>query len=362
MSIATSGEDGTVKIWAHTGSLRSTLASCGTIVTSVNWDSSGKFVMFSYGGLVTVRSASFKQDQIQFQAHQRTITCSSWSRAKNYIVTGAEDHQCKLFDSDGRLIAESAPFEKPVTSVEFVDSVEMILVGTVSKLFLLDFKLRVLDSIICDSDSSISVCPDQPRALVSGGLSIAMISIVGKKIVFKDCEVVSENPKKVVVYDLKYGRSEQIVSNEAILDFFLNFGYLIVLLRSKIQIYKMGNWNSPNIVVTRDPTIAISQCLTMFFLVTPTGGQIIGYDGRVISRITDPRIKWDLLSKENVCCSPSYILIVSPDNRKNIFSFAASTGQPITTEPYSHATEIRNIQTNQAGNQAKAIWVFKCNW
>lgn len=152
--------------------------------------------------------------------------------------------------------------------------------------------------------------------------------------------------------------SEQITSTEAILDFYLNFGYLIVLLRSKIQIYKMGNWSSPNIVETREPTVCIAQCLTMFFLVSSSGGQIVGYDGRVISRITDPSIKWDLLSKENLCCSPSNILIVSPDNRKNIFSFSASTGQRITPEPYTHASEIRNIQTNQSGNQAKARFGF----
>jgi intraflagellar transport protein 80 len=42
LSIASAGEDGIVKLWSRSGSLRSPLASCGTAVTSCNWDCTGK--------------------------------------------------------------------------------------------------------------------------------------------------------------------------------------------------------------------------------------------------------------------------------------------------------------------------------
>jgi hypothetical protein len=33
------------------------------------------YLMFTYGGTVTVRSASFRQDQTQFRAHRHFVTC-----------------------------------------------------------------------------------------------------------------------------------------------------------------------------------------------------------------------------------------------------------------------------------------------
>jgi hypothetical protein len=47
--------------------------------------------MFTYGGTVTVRSASFKQDQTQFRAHRHMVTCSAWNRASGELITVGED-------------------------------------------------------------------------------------------------------------------------------------------------------------------------------------------------------------------------------------------------------------------------------
>jgi intraflagellar transport protein 80 len=93
-SIASGGEDGIVKMWSRNGILQTNLTSVGGAVTSCNWGSTGKYLMFTYGGTVTVRSASFKQDQTQFWAHRHLVTCSALNRASG------EDQVARFFDAD----------------------------------------------------------------------------------------------------------------------------------------------------------------------------------------------------------------------------------------------------------------------
>ena len=145
-SIATAGEDGLVKIWSRNGSLRTALSSCGTTVTTLNWDCTGKYIMFTHGGNVTIRSASFKQEQTQFRAHRRLIMCADWDSASNTIITGGEDRYARIFDADGRSLAESQAFDFAVSSVSFIRNTKLCLVGTANRLYLTDNKLNILNT------------------------------------------------------------------------------------------------------------------------------------------------------------------------------------------------------------------------
>ncbi|KAH0791698.1 intraflagellar transport protein [Histomonas meleagridis] len=353
-SIASAGEDGIIKIWSRNGILRSTLASCGAAVTSMNWDCTGKYLMFTHGGMITVRSASFKQDQTQFRGHRRLITCSDWNKATNEIITGSEDRIARIFDPDGRMIVESAQFDYAVTTVRFLSSIKLILIGTAHHLYLTDLQLRIINTLPLASGAAICVMDDQPRAIVGGNGTLSLISIIGKKAFYRDCEVFMESPKKLIVYDLKNGITENLQFSTSVVDFYLAFDHLIVVLQNKIHIYKSSQWSTPSIVDTKETARALLQSQTIFVYITVAGAQVIGYDGRPISRINDSRIKWDLLSLDLVSLSPCVLAVVSPDDRKHVFAFSASTGQMITAEPLNHPSEIKNIRTNQATTQNKA--------
>lgn len=358
LSVATGGEDGLVKIWSRNGSLRTTLASCGCAVTSINWDCTGKYIMYTHGGMITVRSASFKQDQTQFRGHRRLIICSDWNRASNEILTGGEDRVARIFDMDGRVVAESQQFDFAVSSVRFLPSAKLCLIGTATRLYLTDHRLRLLNTLAVPAGSGICVSADQPRAIVAGNGTASLVAAIGKKVVYRDCEVFAESPRKLTVFDLKNGISETLQFVDCVLDFYLNFNNLIVATQNKVHIYKSGQWTTPVIVDTKEPAKVIVQSLTMFAYVSSAGAQIIGYDGRPISRINDTRVKWDLLSADSVAVSPSVFVAVSPDGRKHVFAFSTSTGQMITSEPLSHPSEIRKVRTNQATTQAKARFGF----
>ncbi|OHT10834.1 hypothetical protein TRFO_19821 [Tritrichomonas foetus] len=357
-SIATGGEDGILKIWSRNGIHRSNLASCGSVITSINWDCTGKYVMFTHGGMITVRSASFKQDQTQFRAHRRLITCSDWDRATNEIISGGEDRHARIYDTDGRLLAESPQYEYAVSNVAFISHQKLCLIGTANRLYLTDNRLRPLCSAPIQSGSAMCASYDVPKILVGGNDTCNLITVVGKKVVYKDVEVVSENPKSITVYDLKNGISEILQFQDSIVDFYLNFNNLIVTTAQKIYIYKSGQWTTPVVVDIKEPPRVIAQSQTMFILISLSGVQIIGYDGRTISRINDTRVKWDLLSQDSVAVSPAIFAAINPDGRKHIFAFSTSTGQMITSEPLNHASEIKCIRTNQATTQTKARFGF----
>ncbi|OHT07478.1 hypothetical protein TRFO_24303 [Tritrichomonas foetus] len=357
-SIATGGEDGLVKIWSRNGSLRSTLASCGTAVTTARWDCTGKNLMFTHAGNVTIRSASFKQEQTQFRSHRRLVTCSDWDSGSNLIITGGEDRVARIFDADGRSIAESQPFDYAVSAVSFLRNSKLCLIGTSNRLYLTDSKLHVLNALAISAGAVIIASPTMPRVFVGGNGVLALVAVTGKKIVYKDCEVVSESPRKLTIFDLKNGITENLQFSECIVNFYMNFNNLIVTTPTKIQIYKCGQWTTPVIVDTKEPVRVIAQSQTMFSMITISGAQIIGYDGRPISRINDSRVKWDLLSAESVAVSPAIFVAVMPDVRRHVFAFATSTGQMITSEPLQHSSEIRCIRTNQATSQARARFGF----
>jgi intraflagellar transport protein 80 len=286
------------------------------------------------------------------------VTCSHWNRATNEILTGGEDRIARLFDTDGKLIAESIPCDFAVTSVAFLPAAKLCLIGTANRLYLTDNRLRPLNTITVVAGAAICASIDQPRGLVAGNGIVTLVAVIGKKIVYRDCEVFAESPRKLTVFDLKNGVSENIQFTECIVDFYLNFNNLIVATQSKVQIYKSGQWSTPVIVDTKEVARVIVQSLTMFAFIGSSAVQIIGYDGRPISRITDTRVKWDLLSADSVAISPAVLVAISPDGRKHIFAFSASTGQMITAEPFSHASEIRCVRTNQATTQSKSRFGF----
>jgi intraflagellar transport protein 80 len=286
-SIASAGEDGLVKVWSRVGVLRSPLANCGTAITSCSWDSTGQYLMFTSGGNVTIRSVSFKQDQNQFRAHRRLIICSAWNRSTNEILTGGEDRTARLYDTDGRLLAESAPCEFAISSVAFIPALKLCMIGTANRLYLTDGRLRTLHTVQVAAGSTIYASIDQPRALIGGNGTVTLVAITGKKLVHRDCEVTGETPRKLILCDLKNGATESLQFSESIVDFFIDFNNLIVETQTKLQIYKCGQWTTPVIVDTKESARVIAQSATMFVYIAGSGAQVIGYDGRVITRITD---------------------------------------------------------------------------
>jgi hypothetical protein len=124
------------------------------------------------------------------------------------------------------MLAESATRDFAVSLVASLLLGKLCLIGTVNNLSLMDNKPRV-NAMTVAMGAAICVSPDQPRVIVAGNGIAALITVGGKKSVFRDSEIFADSPKKLIMFDLKKGISDTVQFAESILDFHLNFNHLV---------------------------------------------------------------------------------------------------------------------------------------
>jgi hypothetical protein len=118
--------------------------------------------MFTYGWTITVRSASFKQDQTQFRAYRRLVTCSTWNRASDELITGPEDWIACIFDADGWMLADLAACGFAASPAAFLPPAELCLIRTANCLSLTDDRILLLNPIAVAAGAAICVSPTSP--------------------------------------------------------------------------------------------------------------------------------------------------------------------------------------------------------
>jgi hypothetical protein len=171
---------------------------------------------------VTVRSASSKQDQGQFRAHRRLVTCKEWNRTGGKLITGREDRIAHVFDADGRVLAESAACDFAVSSLAFLPSAKLCLFRTVNRLALSDKRLCLLDTMTVAAGAAICVSSDRPRVIVAGNGPAALIAVGDKKLMFRDSEILAGSLKKLTMFDLKNGVGDTLQFAESMKIFIPN--------------------------------------------------------------------------------------------------------------------------------------------
>lgn len=75
----------------------------------------------------------------QWKAHSGSVLCMSWSNETQYIASGGDDCQYKVWDSQGSLIYASFVEDNSITSVEFGPKGLYLAVGGFNMLKLCHF-------------------------------------------------------------------------------------------------------------------------------------------------------------------------------------------------------------------------------
>jgi WD40 repeat protein len=121
-AIATSGEDGQVKIWSRSGMLRSTIMEAEDPVYCLAWGgSAGSQLLVCSGSTVSIRSLqgvasgpaagagsgisssrgagnnSSSNVQVSWKAHEGVVLKADWNAITGLIVTGGEDCKYKVW-------------------------------------------------------------------------------------------------------------------------------------------------------------------------------------------------------------------------------------------------------------------------
>jgi hypothetical protein len=129
-------------------------------------------------------------------------------------------------------------------SAVFLLLAKLCLTKTVNRLSLTDNRLCFINTITMAAGAAISLSPDQPREIVAGNGTAALIAVVSKKFVFRDSEIFADSPRKLIASDLKNGFSDTLQFAESIIDFHLNFDHLVRPKRTPSQRLSKGSADS----------------------------------------------------------------------------------------------------------------------
>jgi intraflagellar transport protein 80 len=96
LSIATSGEDGQVKIWSRKGVIRSNLIQSGTPIYSISWSPDENFILYTSDKNLCIKSIKGGLKTLTWKAHDEVVLCTDWSYSNKLIISGAEDRKYKV--------------------------------------------------------------------------------------------------------------------------------------------------------------------------------------------------------------------------------------------------------------------------
>jgi hypothetical protein len=72
-----------------------------------------------------------------------------------------------------------------------------------------------------------SASPNQPGGIVARNGTAALITIIGKKLVFRGSEIFADSPGKFIIFNLKTDVSDKLHFAEFISDFHFIFNHLV---------------------------------------------------------------------------------------------------------------------------------------
>ena len=95
--LATSGEDGQVKIWSRQAVLRANLAQCNSPVFAIAWSYDENYLLYSNDKNIFIKPVlKGGLKTISWKAHDEIVLCVDWSAASKLIVSGGEDRKFKV--------------------------------------------------------------------------------------------------------------------------------------------------------------------------------------------------------------------------------------------------------------------------
>jgi intraflagellar transport protein 80 len=354
-ALLTGGEDGQVKIWSRNGNLRSTLLQLGKPIYDVCWGNRDEDVLVASSQdliLKTVHAGGRKQHQ--WHAHDGMILSVHWNTVTDRIVSGGEDCTFKIWDTFGRLLFTSSPFDQIVTSVAWSPNGETLAVGSYNTLSFCDKTGWTYNNLKPDSGSISSLTWSSDGTQLVGvdlsGCGVLFAQLLDRRVEWKDMEATVISPHHIQVKDLTNNSIEELsFTRDHIIELALGFDHLIVVTSSQCFIYTIRNLNTPTILDLRSPVTMIVLAPRNFLLLDiHAGPQLYGYDGRNVASPKYPSLQPRLLSKALVDLSFETLAMVDTLQPTKVHLFNLS-GSAATKESkiIEHHSEILSLAFNQ---------------
>ena len=102
-ALASSGQDGSLKIWSRNGNLRTNLVSSDKPIYSLVWSPESDAVLYCFDKFIALKPISANQQKnLQWKAHEGLVLKVDWSPNNNTILSCGEDCKYKVWDSYGK--------------------------------------------------------------------------------------------------------------------------------------------------------------------------------------------------------------------------------------------------------------------
>ena len=287
-AIATSGEDGLVKIWSKQGVLRSKLVENSTPVYSLAWSPDENYMLYTSGNNLAIKPI-FKSGNktLTWKAHDEIVLCVDWNFSNKLIISGGEDKKYKLWDQFGRNLFVSLPYNYVTTSIAWAPSGEYFAVGSFDMLRLCNktgwtYSFNKIDS---GSLFKLSWSGDGTTVAGAGGNGTVVFgSIIDRAVTWKNIEVRLDENNKLIVTDFETDGFQEIDFKERLIDMTLGYNYLIVVTSNQCYIYNVDNLNTPYKFDIKEKVKMILMCPQYFALVNDnTGLNIYKFDGKQLN-------------------------------------------------------------------------------
>eukprot|EP00501_MAST-03F_sp_TOSAG23-6_P000802 GSMAST32.ASY1.ANO1.832.1 assembled CDS len=336
--------------WSFQGNLRATIMKSKHPIYSVRWAPNDDQLLFTQGRDLLIKTTKIDRKHLQWKAHDGIVTEADWNPVNGKIISCGEDCKYKVWDSYGRLLYSSAPFDYVITSIAWSPTGECFSVGSYNLLRLCDQTGWSYSRSRLQSGSLLRLAwtDDGTSCAGAGGVGSVIIStLVNRRLEWKNIEVTLTDANRIEVMNCMTENSEKIDFRSRVIDMSIAFGHLIVTTSSQCHIYSVDNYNTPHIFDLRHPPTMIIQSDCLFVMVNAIAGiQVYNYEGRVLSNPRFKGLRAEMLNERAISLSADKIAILNSSMRKSFIVFDVHTGQP-RGKPIVHSRDIQELDLSQ---------------
>lgn len=337
-ALATSGEDGSIKIWAKNGALRSTLVQIGKPIYCVVWSPDNNNILYASEKSLTIIPTQPGKKPFTWKAHDGVVLQCDWSLTSNLIVSGGEDCKYRVWDSYGRQLYTSAAYDYVITSVKWSPNGDFFAVGSFEMIRLCDKSGWSYSFVKHEGGSLMKLSWDRDSNVVAGagGNGYVLFGyIVDRHLTWGNVEVDLDENNKITVNDYVNEISEELDFSTRVINMSLRHHHLIVCTTNQAFIYNISNLSSPFVIDVKEPINSIVQGAKYVVL----NEAIYDYEGKLIS---NPKFQGMKVSS----ISSDVIALLDKANPKLIRLFDIMTGKALNSN-IENSNEIVSLQLNQ---------------
>lgn len=279
-----------------------------------------------------------------------------WNPSNNLVISGGEDCKYKIWDTFGRNLFSSTPYEYVITSVSWSPNGDLFAVGAFDMLRLCDKTGWTYSLVKPKTGSIMSLAWSWDGTMLSGGGgngATVFGYLVDKRASWQNVEIQLKEDNKIHVVDVIHEISEELEFRDRVINFALGYEHLIVTTTTQCSIYDVQNWQTPSKFDIREPANLIVLGSKYFALVDLVNGvQIYNYEARQMSNPKFSGLRVEFLSCKSISLSTDIVAVVDTANSKMLRLFDLISGKPLA-QNMEHNLEIIEVAANQVDHAAE---------